>query len=327
MAISLAPLQPRKRDRAQSRSGRRRRTVRWLVHVFLLAAALLAFATPALAATQSTQSTQSTHATQKPASAPAPAPVTLTAAVTPALPGGVCQVPGIGDIGGLVGLCASGSSGIVGAVNNICEPSVPAAGAGHRRHQRDDRTSGHGRRREDAVRQLRDRRPVLGRPRPAVLRHDLADRQQRRGHGLRRGQVPGPGDDHRLSVGGGQQHLDLAAELGEPPDQRARQRHLLPLPDARGHPRRDLAGLAGPGPQAGQPHPGGHAVDGGGLRGRDRADRQARGLHRGRDDGVQRRHRGAQHRVLQPARPGQQQLPAGAGGRPAGHLQLRVHLG
>jgi TrbL/VirB6 plasmid conjugal transfer protein len=49
----------------------------------------------------------------------------LTAAVTPAAPGGVCQVPGIGDIGGLVGLCSAGSSGIIGDLNNICEPSLP----------------------------------------------------------------------------------------------------------------------------------------------------------------------------------------------------------
>ena len=55
-------------------------------------------------------------------------PDTLTANLTPAAsqePGGVCQVPGIGDIGGLVGLCSAGSSGIVGDLNNICEPSLP----------------------------------------------------------------------------------------------------------------------------------------------------------------------------------------------------------
>ncbi|MBV9095476.1 MAG: type IV secretion system protein [Streptosporangiaceae bacterium] len=52
--------------------------------------------------------------------------VQLTAAVTPAQPGGgICQVPGIGDIGGLVGLCNQGSSGVIGALNNICEPSLP----------------------------------------------------------------------------------------------------------------------------------------------------------------------------------------------------------
>jgi hypothetical protein len=42
-----------------------------------------------------------------------------------ALDGGVCSVPGIGDIGGLLGLCSSGASGIVGDLNNICTPSVP----------------------------------------------------------------------------------------------------------------------------------------------------------------------------------------------------------
>jgi hypothetical protein len=44
----------------------------------------------------------------------------------PAATGGVCQVPGVGDIGGLLGFCAAGSSGIIGDLNNICQPSVPA---------------------------------------------------------------------------------------------------------------------------------------------------------------------------------------------------------
>jgi hypothetical protein len=48
------------------------------------------------------------------------------AAVTPSAPGGVCQVPGVGDIGGLLGFCAAGSSGLIGDINNICQPSVPA---------------------------------------------------------------------------------------------------------------------------------------------------------------------------------------------------------
>jgi hypothetical protein len=50
---------------------------------------------------------------------------TLTDKVTPALPGGVCQVPGIGDIGSLINLCSAGSSGVIGDLNNICEPSLP----------------------------------------------------------------------------------------------------------------------------------------------------------------------------------------------------------
>jgi hypothetical protein len=55
--------------------------------------------------------------------------VTTTAVQVPAHPaapsGGICTVPGIGDIGGLLGFCAAGSSGIVGDLNNICQPSVP----------------------------------------------------------------------------------------------------------------------------------------------------------------------------------------------------------
>jgi len=39
--------------------------------------------------------------------------------------GGICQVPGIGDIGGLIGLCSLGSSGLTGDLNNICRPSLP----------------------------------------------------------------------------------------------------------------------------------------------------------------------------------------------------------
>jgi hypothetical protein len=39
--------------------------------------------------------------------------------------GGLCTVPGIGDIGGLLGFCAAGSSGVLGALNNVCQPSLP----------------------------------------------------------------------------------------------------------------------------------------------------------------------------------------------------------
>jgi len=117
MAISLSPLQPGARARADSPSAGRH-VVRWTVRVLLLVVALLAMATPALAATQAAPAAQTAPATQ----------TSLTSMVTPALtqePGGVCQVPGIGDIGGLVGLCSQGSSGLVGDLNNICEPSLP----------------------------------------------------------------------------------------------------------------------------------------------------------------------------------------------------------
>jgi hypothetical protein len=50
-------------------------------------------------------------------------PATTTAKVAPA--GGLCSVPGIGDIGGLLGFCSLGQSGITGALNNLCAPGVP----------------------------------------------------------------------------------------------------------------------------------------------------------------------------------------------------------
>ncbi len=54
--------------------------------------------------------------------------VVLTAAVTgqdPSSTGGLCSVPGIGDIGGLLGFCTLGSSGLIGDINNVCQPSLP----------------------------------------------------------------------------------------------------------------------------------------------------------------------------------------------------------
>jgi hypothetical protein len=46
-----------------------------------------------------------------------------TAARQPAGPGGLCSVPGIGDIANLFGFCQGG--GVTGDLNNICQPSVP----------------------------------------------------------------------------------------------------------------------------------------------------------------------------------------------------------
>jgi hypothetical protein len=137
MAISPASPEPagfRRRDRADS-SSPGRRISRWFIRVLLLAVAGLAISTPALAATTGTTGTTATHAAHEPATASGTRTASagraagssdrLTVNLTPAAPGGVCQVPGIGDIGGLVGLCAQGSSGIVGSLNNICEPSLP----------------------------------------------------------------------------------------------------------------------------------------------------------------------------------------------------------
>ena len=114
MVVPLAPSQRRARAGRVHDRARGRRAVRWAIQVLLIAGALLGIATPALAATH--PATNTTHQ------------VVLTAHLTPAAPtapGGVCQVPGIGDIGGLVGLCSQGSAGILGDLNNICEPSLP----------------------------------------------------------------------------------------------------------------------------------------------------------------------------------------------------------
>ena len=149
MATSPASPEPAEflgRDRADS-SSPGRRISRWFIRVLLLAVAGLAISTPALAATTATAATAGTTATAATAAAHEPATASaartasagraaasadrLTVNLTPAAPqesqepGGVCQVPGIGDIGGMVGLCAQGSSGIVGSLNNICEPSLP----------------------------------------------------------------------------------------------------------------------------------------------------------------------------------------------------------
>ena len=119
------------------RSPSSRRLAQWCAAALLSTGAILAFATPALAATPAAphapnvsiaRSSPLERVNQRTTSAPAatPAtPATLDSRVSPAEPGGVCQVPGIGDIGGLVGLCAAGSSGIIGDLNNICQPSTP----------------------------------------------------------------------------------------------------------------------------------------------------------------------------------------------------------
>jgi hypothetical protein len=62
------------------------------------------------------------------ASTTAPAATSATTAHTQAAhatepDGGLCSVPGIGDVGGLFGFCSAGS-GTIGDLNNICTPSV-----------------------------------------------------------------------------------------------------------------------------------------------------------------------------------------------------------
>jgi hypothetical protein len=135
MSVSPAPSPRRVRQRAASRT-RGRRAARWAAGVVLIAGALLAIGTPALAqggpgGTGSPPMSGGGLGGVVPPGQHLPSETTqttqaqLTVDVTPAAPGGVCQAPGIGDIGGLIGLCAAGSSGIIGDLNNICEPSLP----------------------------------------------------------------------------------------------------------------------------------------------------------------------------------------------------------
>ena len=170
------------RPASQVRGGRRTRParrIRPVYRVLLVIGAIGAFlGLPAAvqAATFPGMGSIQAHAAAGVAPAHAAAvlgPGTAAVATQPQSPsGGICSVPGIGDIGGLLGFCTAGSSGIVGDLNNICQPSVPTP---------EPATGGW---REDAVRQLRGSRAVLGRARPAVLRHDVADRQQRRRDGV-----------------------------------------------------------------------------------------------------------------------------------------------
>jgi hypothetical protein len=53
-----------------------------------------------------------------------PISAVTVAARQPAASGGLCDVPGIGDIANLFGFC-QGGGGVTGDLNNICQPSVP----------------------------------------------------------------------------------------------------------------------------------------------------------------------------------------------------------
>src|SRR5713226_1760536 len=57
-------------------------------------------------------------------SASAPIAARTVAATRPA-GGGICSVPGIGDIGGLLGFCNLGTSGVIGGLNSLCQSGPP----------------------------------------------------------------------------------------------------------------------------------------------------------------------------------------------------------
>ena len=92
----------------------------------LIATVLGSSAATAVAATaHPAAATRTITVTSVPGGDPA-APAAPAAVAPAALPvGGICSVPGIGDIGSLLHFCAGGSSGLVGTLNNICQPSLP----------------------------------------------------------------------------------------------------------------------------------------------------------------------------------------------------------
>ena len=82
----------------------------------------------ATARLQSAETAKTAESAQTAESAKAAPAVLLAAGSRNALlhpDGGVCSVPGIGDIGALAGLCNEGSSGLGGELNNICTPGTP----------------------------------------------------------------------------------------------------------------------------------------------------------------------------------------------------------
>jgi len=82
-------------------------------------------ATPASGATSATLTARELVASPAHPASPA-IPAQPASPAISATPGGVCQVPGVGDIGGLLGFCSAGSSGLIGDLNNICQQSAPA---------------------------------------------------------------------------------------------------------------------------------------------------------------------------------------------------------
>src|SRR5262252_9215168 len=125
----LAGRRSRRLGHAAARPRRFRPALRALLLVGAVAA-LLGLPAVAQAAMQSAAQPAAGTAVQARAQAglavQAGKPVNAAVPATATAPsGGVCSVPGIGDIGGLLGFCAAGSSGIIGDLNNICQPSVP----------------------------------------------------------------------------------------------------------------------------------------------------------------------------------------------------------
>jgi TrbL/VirB6 plasmid conjugal transfer protein len=101
-------------------SGRRGRRVRRVAVVLGVLAVLLLLLGRAGQPGGTAQAAPAAHSASG-----QPVAAVTTAARQPATSGGLCSVPGIGDIGSLVNLCSLGSSGLIGDLNNVCQPSLP----------------------------------------------------------------------------------------------------------------------------------------------------------------------------------------------------------
>jgi hypothetical protein len=94
--------------------------------LFFVRPAVAAPATPAAHAATATHAVSATHAATAKTAAPAGHQSTAQLDALVRTDGGICNVPGIGDIGGLLGLC-QGGSGVLNDVNNVCSPGPPNA--------------------------------------------------------------------------------------------------------------------------------------------------------------------------------------------------------
>jgi hypothetical protein len=223
-----------------------------------------------------------------------PAVTATTVADVTTSGGGLCSVPGIGDIGGLLGFCALGSSGLTGDLNNICQPSLPTPepADGGIDSMIEPPASG----KQPAT--LYDEYGVAG-DYWAATNLQCSDMTSLIGNNVAGMVFDAAKSLDRVTI---TVYESAAGEgiLGWLP----RQRDLLPLPRGRGHPGRDLAGLARADPQARDPDDRGHDLDDRGLRSCAVPDRQACRSHRARPKCVGRHLAGTQRGLREVAKSG-----------------------
>ena len=196
----------------------------------------------------------------------------------------------------------------------------PAARGRRRRPVGHRAAAGLGRpsRAEDQLRAVRHGRPVLAHLRPRLHRHGRGARQRLGQHDLLHRQGAQPAHHHHLP---GRRHRGAAAGdqgRGGRHRHQPRRRPVLAVPAGDRHPRRDLARLVRPDPQAGDRHHRGRHLDG--VRGHRRGVvlQPPRRLHRHRHHGHRQDRRDRHLGVRRPARRRRALLPAAEGPGRAG---------